>query len=104
MRRLTLLTISALLFFAACGDDGNKEEESEQDVAAATDTIAEGDMAPVTSLSFGESCAAPEECDSGVCHEFGNGGSLCTVACEGPDDCPDGSEGKKCNNKGVCKP
>lgn len=55
-------------------------------------------------LSFGEACTQAPDCFSGVCHEFGDGAQLCTIACQDDAGCPEGSQGAKCNNKGVCKP
>ncbi len=55
-------------------------------------------------LGFGATCAGNEDCESNVCHEFGELGPTCTITCDDAASCPDGSEGQKCNNKGVCKP
>ncbi len=72
------------------------------------ETVPEDALTPpetvVQKKGFGEVCAANEECESGICHEFGQGDPLCTIACATADDCPEGSQGKKCNRKGVCKP
>jgi hypothetical protein len=86
---------------AAAGDipapDNVEPDLVAQDSAGQPDTLP-------AKKQFGESCAAPEECESGICHEFGQGDSLCTIECATADDCPEGSQGKKCNRKGVCKP
>ena len=50
-------------------------------------------------------CTASEECDSGLCFEFGMGQRICTRPCTAATaatDCPPPSPG--CNNKGVCRP
>jgi hypothetical protein len=86
-----------------------------EDMAAPEDTAAPEDMAAPEDVAapedtagalkgFGEVCAVNEDCESNICNEFGQLGPLCTISCETGDDCPEGSEGKKCNNKGVCKP
>lgn len=54
--------------------------------------------------AFGACCTASEQCSDGVCHTFGSGARLCTMKCPSADACPAGSEGKKCNGQGVCKP
>jgi len=116
--------LAAALCCAACGADEDSKE-SGQDVAASADSttaedvsgtevVPEEDLATpedvpagetaAANKAFGEACVAPEECESGVCHEFGSGGSLCTITCETEEACPEGTEGKKCNKKGVCKP
>lgn len=62
---------------------------------------------------FGAECATvvdtgSTECDSGVCtNAFDQiGHPVCSVKCTqaDPSVCPEGSEGKKCNMKGYCKP
>jgi hypothetical protein len=63
--------------------------------------------------AFGAECTAvvdtgSTECDSGVCtNTFDQiGHPVCSARCTPPDGstCPEGSEGKKCNMKGYCKP
>ncbi len=48
------------------------------------------------------------ECDSGVCTDTFDqlGHPACSVKCTPGDGstCPEGSDGKKCNMKGYCKP
>jgi hypothetical protein len=53
--------------------------------------------------AFGACCTAGSQCTSGVCHEFGDGTQECTLACTVDADCPEGSQGKKCNNQQVCR-
>jgi hypothetical protein len=66
-----------------------------------------------SSGEFGATCATvvdtgSTECDSGVCtNTFDQiGHPICSVKCTpaDPSVCPEGSEGKKCNMKGYCKP
>lgn len=52
---------------------------------------------------FGDCCTESSQCTSGVCHEFGDGTHECTIACSTSSDCPEGSQGKKCNNQKVCR-
>jgi hypothetical protein len=83
--------------------------ETAEDAAVLEDIAAlqDGDSPEDTGselLGFGATCVEGGDCQEGVCHAFGNGGSLCTVSCVEAADCPEGSEGQKCNNKGVCKP
>ena len=62
---------------------------------------------------FGATCTTvvdtgSQECDSGVCTDSFDmiGHPVCSVKCTPGDasTCPEGSEGKKCNMKGYCKP
>lgn len=75
----------------ACGDDG----------------------ATVTAGSFGAMCTAvtdmgSTECDTGVCTDVFEmiGYPVCSQKCTPGDGstCPEGSEGKKCNMRGYCRP
>jgi hypothetical protein len=60
--------------------------------------------APV-SVPFGGPCAADDECAEGfICRRVGMGGDVCTQACEADETCPEGSQGQKCNNMGLCRP
>lgn len=52
-------------------------------------------------LGFMETCAANEDCASGVCHTYNAKGPKCTIPCQVDGDCPLPSPG--CNNMGVCK-
>ena len=53
---------------------------------------------------FGDPCESDEDCAIDVCHEFGQLGWVCTYYCDEDADCPEGSEGQKCNQQGVCRP
>lgn len=53
--------------------------------------------------AFGAACTDACECATGVCHQFGQGDQACTQTCTADDQCPSGSQGKKCNNMGVCR-
>lgn len=56
-------------------------------------------------LPFGATCGAPAECETGVCYLFGDGTMHCTRTCDdggAGDDCPLGTQGRKCNGKGYC--
>lgn len=67
---------------------------------------------PTTTGEFGSMCTTVTdtgtECDSGVCSDAFDqlGYNVCTQKCPPGDatTCPEGSEGKKCNMKGYCKP
>ncbi len=121
--RLVLTMLTVALLALNCGS--NSDEETVEDIsvidlkvqdssAAETinpseDMVASGDIdspEDIASelLGFGATCVEDTDCDKGVCHTFGNGGPLCTISCAETSDCPEGSEGQKCNNKGVCKP
>jgi len=53
-------------------------------------------------LPDGDTCVMDDDCESGLCFEFGQG-FRCTILCPAdPDDCP---AGQGCNNKNppVCK-
>lgn len=91
MKQLALGWMLAIAAFAACTDDGGTTSEGE----------------------FGATCTAvtdtgSSECDSGVCTDAFDqlGRNVCSQKCTAGDGstCPEGSEGKKCNMKGYCKP
>lgn len=107
MRLLIVFASLTALFVLACDSDSKEENKVEeilaQDLVAPEDIVAPEDALEGL-LAFGAACTDGAECEDQICHEFGNGGSLCTMACEVPGDCPAGSDGSKCNNKGVCKP
>ncbi len=99
----TSLLLSLLLGFAWIGcDNGDSDKKPAEDTIEAEDTIGAEDT-PEGLLPFGGECAADGECESGLCHEFGEG-IWCTLACEEATDCPEGSEGQKCNKQMVCRP
>ncbi len=86
------------------GDSMSLEVLDPDDDAVTSGDVNEPEDASSELLAFGAACTGDHECPDKVCHEFGNGGSLCTSPCEEASDCPVGSDGQKCNNKGVCKP
>jgi len=53
---------------------------------------------------FGKSCTADSDCHGGTCFAFGDGTQLCTFPCTTAEQCPAGSQGKKCNGQGRCRP
>jgi len=67
---------------------------------------------PATPGEFGAMCTTVTdngtECNSGVCSDAFEqlGYNVCTLTCTPGDGstCPEGSDGKKCNMKGYCKP
>lgn len=52
---------------------------------------------------FAEPCRSDCECLSDLCFTYGDGTSACTIECSADDDCPEGSQGNKCNGQGVCR-
>lgn len=52
---------------------------------------------------FGQPCAGPCDCASGLCWEFGDGEHACTQRCTDPSQCPSGSRGQKCTKQGICR-
>jgi hypothetical protein len=87
MKKLALAWVLLIAVFVACSDD---------------ETTSDG--------SFGSTCTTladtgSTECDSGVCTDaFDQLGMVCSQKCTDASTCPEGSEGKKCNMKGYCKP
>lgn len=76
--------------------------------AACTDDPA---PAPPDPGTFGATCTTvtdtgSTECDSGVCTDaFDQSPTpLCSLKCTDSTMCPEGSDGKKCNSRGYCKP
>jgi hypothetical protein len=53
---------------------------------------------------FGSCCTDNAQCTSNLCFAFGDGTQACTQTCNSNNDCPAGSQGKKCNNQNVCRP
>ena len=99
MKYVPILALLAVMFIG-CEDSSDPDDTT----AAVEDTVPADEDTARTGKAFGEPCGTAADCASSVCHEFGTGGSLCTIECTSPDDCPEGSEGKKCNGKGACKP
>jgi len=53
---------------------------------------------------FGDTCAASCECSAGLeCFTFGDGTTTCTPTCTTDEECPEGSQGHKCNGQGRCR-
>jgi hypothetical protein len=60
-----------------------------------------GAAAPDSGLAaFGAMCTRNEDCESGLCHQFGMRGQRCTYMCAN-GMCPIPNVG--CNNMGVCR-
>ncbi len=104
-----LLSLILSLTLVACdggdGDDGPAEDTTPAEdtkTPPAEDTIVLDDT-PEGLLPFGGECADDADCESGLCHDFGQG-TWCTMACEESEECPEGSEGQKCNKQMVCRP
>ncbi len=53
--------------------------------------------------TFGQCCTDNAQCGSNVCYTFGDGTQACTLNCTTSDECPEGSQGKKCNQEKVCR-
>jgi len=87
-----LLIIVFCLGLASCGssDNGSSTDGGNSDGST-------GDKV------FGAECSSDSECESGTCWEFGVG-AMCTLSCQDASECPEGSEGQKCNNQGYCRP
>jgi len=80
-------------------DDATDDDADAGDLDTDTDGDGGDDLG-----GFGDPCEDDEDCATDVCHEFGQLGWTCTWYCDGDEDCPEGSEGQKCNNQGVCRP
>ncbi len=91
MRHACALAVLASFLIGAgsCGSGGD-----------AADGGCEGD--PGVGV-FGDDCTVDDDCASCVCFEFGTG-TWCTIRCTSDDDCPEGSQGRKCNGYGYCRP
>ena len=116
------------LFLGACGDDDDDDDgaagssadsdSSRMDAGeAGSGAHTDGDESGTGGetdddagtearlLAFGEQCREHDECEGGVCHQFGQEPNpLCTQSCDSDDACPEGSDGKKCNKRDVCRP
>jgi hypothetical protein len=96
MRILALAFVGALSLVACSGDDGSPPPIDSASGSAA----------------FGGTCSAVSdtstECQSGVCTDsFEQLGVVCSVKCDATgtgSECPAGSMGMKCNQKGYCRP
>lgn len=93
---LAIAALAALLF--ACSSNGGGDAGGILPVAdtGATD-------GGETKLEFAAPCESSDQCKSGICYEFGDGTKGCTQKCESSGECPSGSQGRKCNNQGVCR-
>ena len=114
-RIIAVITIllSATLMLASCGDDTENTDTDVNgnggEVAAGTDSGSESDSAESDAGvqdegGFGAACETETDCTTEVCHEFGQIGKACTMSCTDDADCPEGSQGQKCNNEKVCRP
>jgi len=92
-----LLTIAAatvlLVSIAGCG--GSQPVDDPTDSCAYDDDLGDAQWA--------EDCTERCDCTSGICHLFGDGIHACTAECERDEDCPEGSQGQKCNRQGICR-
>ncbi|HEY4180041.1 MAG TPA: hypothetical protein VGM90_24530 [Kofleriaceae bacterium] len=99
MRILALAFVGALSVVACSGDDGSP--------APIDSGSGSGSAA-----AFGGTCSTASdtstECQSGVCTDsFEQLGIVCSVKCDAAgagSECPSGSMGMKCNQKGYCRP
>ena len=71
--------------------------------APATDGTSDGADLGGALKPFGERCSTNAECASNLCFTFGDGSQLCTLVCSSSDQCPSGSQGRKCNAQGYCR-
>jgi len=105
---LLAISIFALGVITSCSDDDDDNSSSDGDTDGDTDGGADSGADGGQGGQFGDSCKTVNDCQipnqENVCHEFGQLGKLCTFTCKIDKDCPDGSEGQKCNKKNVCKP
>jgi len=95
MFRRLLLSLSLLaLPLGACtvgpGDGGSNGTHADASVSS------DGGLAP-----FMSSCTTNEDCESGLCYAFNQGGPLCDHSCTVDQDCEAPSIG--CSKMGVCK-
>jgi len=104
---LATLTLTTIFGFASCDtDDEDTDETTDENTDEATDENTDEATDDPTELEyFGEACITADDCDpEGVCHEFGQIGLTCTIECDEDTDCPEGSEGAKCNKQNLCRP
>ncbi len=59
-----------------------------------------GPPPPPPKEPLGATCAAPDDCESGLCVDFGGGDTRCSETCSASDPCPSGF---LCNS-GYCQP
>ena len=110
-----LLLIAILSGLAiACGDDdggGSGDGDADGDTDSDSDSDSDADGGPDGGDAvgqFGDPCDTVDDCnipdEENVCHDFGQIGKACTYTCDVDADCPEGSQGQKCNQQGVCRP
>jgi hypothetical protein len=97
---LALALGAAAILGLACSSD--LVPPSTNDAAAGSDA---GDASPAETSAgapFGATCAADDDCASGLCATFGDASKHCSVACTDSASCPEGTQGRKCSGKGFC--
>ena len=87
---MRVFAVVLLVVSVACGGADDDPAEPGPDAATGAEL-----------LPYMATCAANEECDSGLCFEFNAKGPHCTTTCELDLECEAPSPG--CNGKGVCK-
>ena len=88
--------LAAVLALGGCIASEETSPMPDQGAPDAGAPSSDGDLLP-----FMSECTANDECDTGLCFEYGNKGPHCTHDCTVDTDCEAPSPG--CNNKGVCK-
>jgi hypothetical protein len=102
MGKWLAFALMGLLALGACSssDNGSGDTGGVPDGGMVADT---GGAAGT--LQFGQTCTMNMDCVSDYCGLFDMSGMLCTFHCAGDASvCPDGSQGQKCNMKGMCRP
>ena len=109
---ITLVLSAGLLGLSACGSDDTSSKDDGQEGSACLDgTDCDDDLrcvrptsgeemgvcsAPTDDREEGESCDAPEQCASGLCHD-----DQCAYSCIDDTDCPDD---RSCDrDEGICE-
>jgi hypothetical protein len=118
------LSTVCLLALAACGGSTTTPDAAKTADAAKADAPKVDAKPAGSGAAFGSACTTPndtgsdsasctgnDECQSGCCtSSFNQLGNVCSDPCtmlnDGSDtaECPDGSMGSKCNQKGYCRP
>ena len=76
--------------------------DEETPVDAPVNTIdAPANLCMGGTVAYLGACTDAAQCGSCTCQAFGHG-SICTVTCDGPEDCPAPSAG--CSSGGYCRP
>jgi hypothetical protein len=94
-----ILRALLLVLLVACGNGSSGAADASPTGADAADPCAAD-----AGLAFGAACTEGCTCVGGVCHMFGDGSRLCTQSCTADDQCPQGSQGARCNQQNVCRP